>query len=252
MPHIACPDCSNPLKIRPDEIGDTVTCPACGRRFMVSDPAASPVVPQIVLEPADDEYEDDEEEDEPSSPSLVVVEPVSRPGSKLPSIVLFVAGSFVFLAILIGLSISSRHALDPDYAPVDVDEGELSYLDGIAEAQYARELAARSEPRTNVWEASCRFGIGHGDRVRNSHSWIRFTTIGRFPLEPGGVLGNRTSRGCPSRTIGHSLIPRSWVRLINSMGGGRSGYTDMRRGVCLWRQARLFLLRALLTWVTQC
>jgi ribosomal protein S27E len=140
--HISCPDCSNPLKVASESIGETVTCSACGQSFVVCEPGTKPaeLVPQVVLEPADDEY-GDEEDDEPLSPSFVEAEPVSRPGLQPQSIVFLVAGSFVFLVILIGLSISSRHTLDPDDAPVDLDDGEVSYLEGLAEAQHARELA---------------------------------------------------------------------------------------------------------------
>jgi uncharacterized Zn finger protein (UPF0148 family) len=62
MLHIACPDCANPLKVEPEAIGNTVTCPACGQKFMVSERGTKPpeLVPQVVLEPVADDEDDDE------------------------------------------------------------------------------------------------------------------------------------------------------------------------------------------------
>jgi|SRR5580704_9206758 hypothetical protein len=77
MLYISCPDCSSPLKVSLDSIGDTVTCPACGQSFVVSDPEAKP--PKVVLEPLTDD--DDEDDSESASEIETELIPARNPGN---------------------------------------------------------------------------------------------------------------------------------------------------------------------------
>jgi hypothetical protein len=142
MPHIECPDCSNPLKVGPDCIGETVTCPACGRTFVLTEPGTPPVVPKVTLQPADDEYADDDDRDDaPPSPPVVDLEPLDRPGSMRPWIGLFGAALLVFVIFVIRSSNSSEHATDTSNAPLLFDDDSAIHDGALREVDSKRELA---------------------------------------------------------------------------------------------------------------
>jgi ribosomal protein S27E len=155
MLYIECPDCSNPLKVGPDHIGDTVTCPACGRAFVMSEPGTKPadLVREVAPEPMT------EEQDEDDSPPASEIESIPAPRSRLSTAIRFVAGFVAFVVILIGVWIMGERASKPAHPPIVLSDSQQAYLNQLAASQESREL-----------------GHYHAmlDEIRNTKSEIEF------------------------------------------------------------------------------
>jgi DNA-directed RNA polymerase subunit M/transcription elongation factor TFIIS len=146
MLHVTCPDCANPLKVSADSIGETVTCPACGQSFRISEPGPKPpeLVPQVVLQPVTegDEDNDADSESDVETPAI----PAAKRGSvftrQLSPRAFLIMGVFV-LFILIPIFLSglgnARRQSDDELRERLEERSREAYFKQLNEAQKARK-----------------------------------------------------------------------------------------------------------------